>query len=684
MRMIDIKIATVIVLLVHGLSWGQCTPSDIEQLRIQGRLDGWTFTVGQNQATQYSLDELCGTVEPSRLRSDRVVSKSLEDASVQSAGLPDAFDWRQLGACTPVKNQGGSCDACWAFVTTAVMESAVVIRDGLTVDLSEQWLISCTDAGSCATGGFHRDALDYYLTDGETDACGGSGAVLESDLPYAQTDIACDCPYEHYYELDDWGFVGPDVESIKWAIYNYGPVATTIYANSAFQAYTGGIFNACESIIVNHAVVLVGWDDKQGTDGVWIVRNSWGEGWGEDGYMRIEYGCSWVEQSTVWVDYAGKEKFTISPLGDIYVTGVAGKGAFEATSAGYKLNNNSSVSLDWTISHTQSWLEVTPGNGSLPADSSGNINININSQAVSLPVGVYEDTLTFQDITNGIQRQRKVFLQIEPGQCVAWWKLDEINDQTVVDQSEYNNTGTVFGHPVVVTGKFAGALEFNGTTDMANCGDNAILRPAAAISIAAWVKANSLPADSASSGIVYNAFRVPGYENGYMLFAANQTFNWWVKTVSGSIGEPGMVSVAASEGEWTHLVGTYDGNRISFYMNGVEAANQPLSGPIQWLPASYRFYIAGYSDMYGPHMLDGILDDVRVYNYALNKDEVWGLYEGIRGDFNGDWDSDLEDVADFSQHWLSTDSEDYDLNENGTVDMPDFGILVEHCMEAAD
>ena len=80
--------------------------------------------------------------------------------------------------------------------------------------------------------------------------------------------------------------------NLKQAILDYGPITVCVYADSAFQYYTGDVFNACTSGSVNHAVVLVGWDDAQGSDGVWILRNSWGSWWGEGGYMRIEYGCS--------------------------------------------------------------------------------------------------------------------------------------------------------------------------------------------------------------------------------------------------------------------------------------------------------------------------------------------------------------------------------------------------------
>ena len=84
---------------------------------------------------------------------------------------------------------------------------------------------------------------------------------------------------------------------------NYGPVAASVYVGSAFQAYRGGIFNTTQNGQVNHGVVLVGWDDAQGTNGVWILRNSWGVGCSERGYMRIDYGTSQVGYAATYIVY---------------------------------------------------------------------------------------------------------------------------------------------------------------------------------------------------------------------------------------------------------------------------------------------------------------------------------------------------------------------------------------------
>ncbi len=275
----------------------QLTPEDIQALREQGKREGWTFTVGENPATHVPLDQLCGLVVP-----DKWWEGAKFDPCPPTRDLPPTFDWRDQGGCTPVRNQG-SCGSCWAFATIGPLECNIKIRDGVSTDLSEQWLVSCNSDGWGCNGGWW--GLDYLQW--KTDPCNDTGAVLESDFPYVAYDASCNCPYPHPYTIDDWAYVGssggvPSTASMKQAIYDHGPICVAVYANSAMQAYTGGVFNGCGSGEVNHGVVLVGWDDNEG---VWIMRNSWGSGWGESGYMRIPYGCSSIGYAAAYVVYGG-------------------------------------------------------------------------------------------------------------------------------------------------------------------------------------------------------------------------------------------------------------------------------------------------------------------------------------------------------------------------------------------
>lgn len=277
---------------------------DIDLLQQRIDQNQWSFTVGENSATVYSIDELCGLKEP-----EQWWKTGEFDPCMPKGDFPDSFDWRDHDGVTPVRNQGG-CGSCWAFGTVGPIESVIKIVNGEEVDLSEQWLVSCNQEGWGCQGGWWAHS---YFTGAKTDPCGGSGAVLEGEFPYYAQNLPCSCPYPHEYMVEKWKYVGmnmgvPPVENLKQAILDHGPISGAVYVSPEFHGYTGGVFDACPSGGVNHAVTIVGWDDHPvdgGPDcpGVWIVKNSWGPDWGEDGYIRMEYGCSRIGFAAVYVDF---------------------------------------------------------------------------------------------------------------------------------------------------------------------------------------------------------------------------------------------------------------------------------------------------------------------------------------------------------------------------------------------
>jgi C1A family cysteine protease/predicted secreted protein len=260
---------------------------------------------GSTEADPKPTHDKAPTAEPSILRSPSPIPHPSPSILHSSLGLPSAYSWCDQGGCTSVKDQG-SCGSCWAFGTVGPLESNIKIHDGLEKDLSEQYLVSCNTDGWGCSGGWW--AHDYHLNktpSGESEA----GAVYEADFPYVARDDSCNPPHTHHEKLDSWAYVGssqsvPAVAAIKQAIYDHGPVSAAICVGSSFESYSSGIFQTNESCSgdVNHAVVLVGWDDSQG---IWHLRNSWGPGWGENGYMRIKYGTSNVGYSANYIVYSG-------------------------------------------------------------------------------------------------------------------------------------------------------------------------------------------------------------------------------------------------------------------------------------------------------------------------------------------------------------------------------------------
>ena len=258
----------------------------IEKMRAEIAACGHTFTVEFNPAMQYTIEQLCNFKPELR----PVIEK--EELPIGRAAVkptPPPGDESYIADYTKVKDQG-SCGSCWAFSTAGMFES-VLLKNGISTDLSEQWLVSCnTDGWGCNGGWF---ANDYYRN---------PGAVLEKCFRYKAADLPCKdtCPYE--YIATGEGTAG-NVSAIKAAIQNYGAVSCAVTVTSYFQAYSGGVFSYDTHLSVNHAVVLVGWDDSLGSSGAWRMKNSWGTGWGEGGMMWIEYGASQIGYGGNYLTY---------------------------------------------------------------------------------------------------------------------------------------------------------------------------------------------------------------------------------------------------------------------------------------------------------------------------------------------------------------------------------------------
>jgi C1A family cysteine protease len=193
----------------------------------------------------------------------------------------ESFDWRDEGAVTSVKSQG-SCGSCWAFSAIGVVESAFLKYAEKELDLSEQHLVSeCCNAGSCS-GGWPDWALDYVKHPGVPD---------EACYPYKARNTACDpCAgwEDRVYKIKDYVSVKSSTDNFKWALKEYGPVAVVLEAPDDWYYYRSGVYSPVTDVgWANHAVLLTGWDDS---DGCWFIKNSWGSGWGEDGYARVKYG----------------------------------------------------------------------------------------------------------------------------------------------------------------------------------------------------------------------------------------------------------------------------------------------------------------------------------------------------------------------------------------------------------
>ncbi len=196
--------------------------------------------------------------------------------------LPARFDWREQNGVTSVKDQA-QCGSCWAFAATAVIESRILLTEGIEVDVSEQQLVDCTPGSYGCNGGSYDSAFAYLMYE---------GLRLEVDYPYEAENGNCRADeHEPYYMVADYSYINTDIDVIKTALMESGPVATVIGANDNLKSYTSGCYHDTSTTQVNHGVTIVGWDDDVcAPTGAWIVKNSWGADWGDNGYFHIQYG----------------------------------------------------------------------------------------------------------------------------------------------------------------------------------------------------------------------------------------------------------------------------------------------------------------------------------------------------------------------------------------------------------
>ncbi|XP_017025534.1 procathepsin L [Drosophila kikkawai] len=199
--------------------------------------------------------------------------------------LPESLDWRQKGFRTPPHNQQ-TCGSCYAFSIAESIEGQVFKRTGKILSLSQQQIVDCSvsHGNQGCVGGSLRNTFRYLQSTG--------GIMRAEDYKYVSKKGKCQFVHDlSVVNVTSWAILPTrDEQAIQAAVTHIGPVAISINATpKTFQLYSDGIYDdaACSSSSVNHAMLVIGF----GKD-YWILKNWWGELWGESGFMRIRKGVN--------------------------------------------------------------------------------------------------------------------------------------------------------------------------------------------------------------------------------------------------------------------------------------------------------------------------------------------------------------------------------------------------------
>jgi len=200
------------------------------------------------------------------------------------SSAPTTWDWRTKGAVTGVKNQG-QCGSCWSFSATGSTEGAHFLKAGRLVSLSEQNLVDCSVAqgNEGCNGGLMDQAFQYIISN--------NGIDTEASYPYSATGPN-QCRFNRNNvgaTLTSFHDIPSGSESALLDAVYHTPTSVAIDAShQSFQFYSGGVYNepACSSSQLDHGVLAVGYGTYQNT-AYWLVKNSWGNGWGMAGYIMM-------------------------------------------------------------------------------------------------------------------------------------------------------------------------------------------------------------------------------------------------------------------------------------------------------------------------------------------------------------------------------------------------------------
>uniref|UniRef100_A0A8C5QS29 Uncharacterized protein n=1 Tax=Leptobrachium leishanense TaxID=445787 RepID=A0A8C5QS29_9ANUR len=242
------------------------------------------YQLAMNQFADMTAEDVqsksCLVYNKSSLKSSEVPNQIYSE----NVNIPKDVDWRKSKCVTPVKDQGGFCGSCWAFATVGVIESRLCMNSDELINLSEQQLVDCDSSNYGCCGGFPIKALNYVAE---------NGIMKTKNYEYAQKRLKCEYDPDEAIQLNATKFyILPDEQNIATAVAMEGPITVGFGVTGDFMLYKKGVFDGDCAPYANHAVIIVGYGTEENEDGeeeeYWLIKNSWGERWGDEGYGKIK------------------------------------------------------------------------------------------------------------------------------------------------------------------------------------------------------------------------------------------------------------------------------------------------------------------------------------------------------------------------------------------------------------
>lgn len=262
-------------------------------IEAHNRNPSFSWRMGEGFFTDLTKDEFkmysSGYRRPLNTKMLRAATTNVKGSTTTTTlnALPTSVDWTEKGAVTKVKNQGG-CGSCWSFSATGAVEGAHFLSTGKLVSLSEQELMDCRTGGKGCDGGSPQGAFQFIIDH--------HGICNDTAYPYIAKDAPCKKNCQPSATIKSFKEVGHNsMDDLLTAVVGR-PISVAIEADQAsFQHYKSGVMDSACGTKLDHAVLVVGYGTTGGKD-YYKVKNSWGDSWGDHGYILLGRGTGFPSE----------------------------------------------------------------------------------------------------------------------------------------------------------------------------------------------------------------------------------------------------------------------------------------------------------------------------------------------------------------------------------------------------